>query len=125
VVAKFLLIAQAARMTSPLVLLGYERVLPGGQLVHRLQDFGYRIQALSDASKLVEQCQEQKPFLVMVDLAMKTEQVRQAVLGLSQNEATRHIPIIAFAPSSNQELLKPEATPGATLTVNDGDCSRI
>jgi CheY-like chemotaxis protein len=107
-------------MTNPLVLLVYERVLPGGQLVHRLQDFGYRVQVLAEPSKLLDQSLEQTPLLVMVDLALKTDQMRQAVASLRQNQATSHIPVIAFAPTQNPELLQPGATPGATLTVNDG-----
>ena len=40
---------QASRMTQPLALVLYEKLLPGSQLVNRLQDLNYRVQAIADA----------------------------------------------------------------------------
>ena len=40
-------------MTRPLALFVYERLLPAGQLVNRLQDLGYRVQSLEDPATLV------------------------------------------------------------------------
>ena len=107
-------------MTSPLILLVHQRVLPGGQLTHRLQDHGYRVQTLADPTTLVEYSLRERPLLVIIDLAFQTDLVRQAIVELSQNPATNHIPVIAFAPAQESVLLQPEQTPGATLTVHDG-----
>jgi len=45
-------------MTEPLALVLYEKLLPGSQVVNRLQDLKYRVESISDASRLVE-CAEQ------------------------------------------------------------------
>ena len=39
-------------MTQPLALVVYEKLLPGTQLVNRLQDLHYRVQAVTDADTL-------------------------------------------------------------------------
>ena len=40
---------QLEAMTQPLALVLYERLLPGSQLVNRLQDLNYRVQVIADA----------------------------------------------------------------------------
>ena len=39
--------AHADRMTQPLALVFYEKLMPGSQLVNRLQDLNYRVQAVT------------------------------------------------------------------------------
>ncbi len=41
-------------MTEPLALVLYERLLPGSQVVNRLQDLRYRVQTVAEARLLVE-----------------------------------------------------------------------
>ena len=41
-------------MSEPLALVLYEKLLPGSQLVNRLQDLKYRVQTISDPAKLTE-----------------------------------------------------------------------
>ena len=45
-------------MTEPLALVVYEKLLPGSQIVNRLQDLNYRVQTISDPALLAE-CAEQ------------------------------------------------------------------
>ena len=40
-------------MTQPLALVVYEKLLPGSQLLNRLQDLNYRVQAIANADSLV------------------------------------------------------------------------
>src|SRR5437868_5516884 len=91
-------------MTRPLALFVYERLLPGGQLVNRLQDLGYRVQSLADPATLVEQAEREKPLLVMADLEPREVEVCAAIASLKQNNATCHIPVIAFAGASRTAL---------------------
>src|SRR3989442_450923 len=51
-------------MTQPLALVLYERLLPGTQLVNRLQDLNYRVQTLSDPALLVDCAKQAKPMIV-------------------------------------------------------------
>jgi len=105
-------------MIQPLVLLVYERLLPGGQLVNRLQDRGYRVQS-AVPSLLAEQCQRDKPLLVIVDLEPPSHRVPLAIAALRQHEETAHIPVIAFATAENASLHEAGRSAGATLVVND------
>jgi CheY-like chemotaxis protein len=112
-------LTQSLPMTQPLTLCVYERLLPGGQLVNRLQDMGYRVQAIADPATLVEQAEREKPLLIMADLEPRQQQVCEAISSLKKNSATSHIPIIAFAPARNAAVQDTARTAGATLVVND------
>jgi CheY-like chemotaxis protein len=106
-------------MTQPLALFVYERLLPAGQLVNRLQDLGYRVQSLSDPAALVEQAERETPLLVMVDLEPRQEEICAAIANLKKNSATAHLPIIAFASASHVPLQEAARAAGATLVVTD------
>jgi CheY-like chemotaxis protein len=110
---------QAYRMTRPLALFVYERVMPGGQLVNRLQDLGYRVQALGDPATLVTQAEQEKPLLVIADLEPDREKVCAAISRLKKNEPTEHIPVIAFASDAKPELTEAARAAGATLVASD------
>ena len=55
-------------MTQPLALLFYEKLLPGSQLLNRLQDLGYRVQTCSDINQVPELARREKPMLMFADL---------------------------------------------------------
>jgi CheY-like chemotaxis protein len=111
--------SQTPRMTRPLALFVYERLMPGGQLVNRLQDLGYRVQSLDQAATLVEQAEREKPLLVMADLEPRQQEVCAAIAALKANRATTHIPVIAFAAVSHPAVQEAGRAAGATLVVND------
>ncbi|MCI0748050.1 MAG: response regulator [Verrucomicrobia subdivision 3 bacterium] len=105
--------------SQPLTLLLYERLLPGGQLVNRLQDLGYRVQSVADPATLVEQAEHEKPILVIADLEPRRQQVCDAVARLKKNEATAHIPVIALAGAADEPLQQAARDSGARLVVSD------
>ena len=55
-------------MKQPLALVLYERLLSGSQLTNRLQDLGYRVQAVTDAGRLVAEAAREKPLLLFADV---------------------------------------------------------
>ena len=55
-------------MTQPLALVFYEKLLPGSQLVNRLQDLNYRVLAVNDLPALLRSAQSEGPMLAVVDL---------------------------------------------------------
>jgi CheY-like chemotaxis protein len=112
-------LGQAGDMTEPLALLLYEKLLPGSQLVNRLQDLNYRVQAISDAGVLVECAEQAKPMLVLADLASTRNNVCDALARLKQNPATRHLPVIAFSAEDATELQAAAKAAGVTLIVSD------
>jgi len=110
---------QAYRMTQPLALVLFEKILPGSRVVNRLQDLNYRVQTLADARNLVETAQQSKPLLVLADLSSARNDVCPAIAQLKLNEATKHLPVIGFGADQAPELQSAAQTAGATLVASD------
>jgi CheY-like chemotaxis protein len=108
-----------AAMKQPLALLLYEKLLPGGQLVNRLQDLGYRVQPVPAPGDLVPTAEREKPLVAFVDLEPHYEKICQSIAALRENSATSHIPVIAFAAQQNGEAHESARRAGAKLVVND------
>ncbi len=106
-------------MTQPLALILYEKLLPGSQLVNRLQDLNYRVQTLTHASNLAECAEQMKPMLVLADLVSKADDVCTAIQRLRQNPATQHIPVVGFGADDSKELQARAQAAGVTLLVSD------
>jgi CheY-like chemotaxis protein len=106
-------------MKQPLILVLYERILPGSQLLNRLQDLGYDVQSLSAAADLVQKAEKEKPLLLIADLEPKTTEVCQAIASLKQNPATSHLPVIALESGRDPALPDNARKAGATFVVND------
>jgi CheY-like chemotaxis protein len=106
-------------MTQPLALVLYERLLPGTQLVNRLQDFGYRVLTANSLESLLDTATREKPMLVLADLVARRFQVAEGIAQLRQNPATNHLPVIAFADDKNAALQTAAREAGATLVVNE------
>jgi CheY-like chemotaxis protein len=104
-------------MTKPLALVLYERLMPGSQLVNKLQDLGYRTETLNNPKSLVEHAEKSKPLLLLADLEPPSAKVSDALSRLKENSSTSHIPIIAFCADSAADL--PNLAKAATLVVTD------
>ena len=118
--AIFARFGQAFGMTQPLALFLYEKLLPGGQLVNRLQDLGYRVHSISDPRKLVDSAEQEKPLLVIADLEPHHQRVCDAIAQLKSNQATAHIPVIALTNTDPTSTVHAAArSAGATLIVGD------
>jgi PleD family two-component response regulator len=106
-------------MTKPLALVYYERLMPGSQLVNRLQDLGYRVQTITEASLLIETARREKPMLAIVDLVTDRANICSLIKDLKEREETGHIPVIGFAGQKEQKLHAEAAKCGATLVAYD------
>ena len=106
-------------MTQPLALVLYERLLPGTQLVNRLQDLKYRVEILFEPAKLVEVAADVKPMLVFTDLQPSKNDVCGAIGRLKKNASTGHLPVIAFGIDEGSELQKQAEAAGANLIVGE------
>jgi CheY-like chemotaxis protein len=106
-------------MTQPLALVVYERLLPGSQLLNRLQDLNYRVQAVTNADTLVECAEQAKPMLVLADLESSHRNVCAALARLRQNPATQHLPVIAFGGETAPDLQAAARAAGVTLVVGE------
>ncbi len=110
--------AHVHRMTQPLALVFYEKLMPGSQLVNRLQDLNYRVQAVNDLASLQQCARSEGPLLVIADLAGR-EDVCRAIAALKADAATQHIPVIAFAGEQGTEWQAAAQKAGATLAVSE------
>jgi len=105
-------------MTQPLALVFYEKLMPGSQLVNRLQDLNYRVQTVNDLASLQSCARSEGPLLVILDLA-GGDAVCRAIGTLKSDAATQHIPIIAFAGETATELQAAAQKSGATLVAGE------
>jgi CheY-like chemotaxis protein len=105
-------------MTKPLALVFYERLLPGTQLVNRLQDLGYRVQTVQPAATLVTVAAQEKPLVVFADLQAARENVCEAIAKLKQNPATQHLPVVAFADEKREDLQEAARAVGAIAAAD-------
>jgi|SRR2546430_1807511 len=105
-------------MTTPLALVFYERLLPGSQLVNRLQDLGYRVQTISDVQTLVRQALQEKPLILVTDLASACADMCAIIRELKRNPETRHIPVLAFTELKNEKM-QAAAAAGATIVAGN------
>ena len=106
-------------MTQPLALLLYEKLLPGSQLVNRLQDLGWRVHTIHEETALCKAAEEQKPILVFADLVSSKSNIVDGIGKLRNSEATRHLPVIAFTAQEEQSIFDAAIKNGATLVVSD------
>ena len=106
-------------MTKPLALVFYERLMPGSQLVNRLQDLGYRVQTITEASLLIDTAKREKPMLALIDLVSDRANICGIIKDLKNTEETGHIPIVGFAAQKDQRLHAEAARSGATLVAYD------
>ena len=106
-------------MIQPLALVLYEKLLPGTQLVNRLQDTNYRVRAVTDPDALVPCARQEKPMLVLADLTSTRNDICAVIGKLRANPDTQHIPVIAFAADDATELQAAARSAGATLVVTE------
>ena len=108
----------AGGVIQPLALVFYERLMPGSQLVNRLQDLNYRVLALSDETRLLATAQRESPLLLFVDLVTARD-ICGAIATLRSTPATAHLPVIAFAPEDAPHSLAAALKAGANIAVNE------
>ena len=106
-------------MTQPLALVVYEKLLPGTQLVNRLQDLNYRVRAVTDSTTLLAVARHEKPMLVLADLESTKNDICKVIAELRGDAATQHIPVIAIAKEAHPALLKSAEAAGATLVAGE------
>ena len=105
-------------MTQPLALVFYEKLMPGSQLVNKLQDLNYRVQTANDPAAFHSCARDERPLLAIVDLA-GGDAVCSAIAALKTDAATSHIPVIAFAADGATQAMEAAQKAGAKLVVNE------
>jgi CheY-like chemotaxis protein len=110
---------QTRRVTLPLAIVFYEDLMPGSQLVNRLQDLQYRVQAVTDPGELAACARSAGPMLILADLVSTRADTCALIKQLRSDPATAHVPVIAFADDAEEALPALARAAGATLVVAD------
>ena len=97
----------------------YQKLLPGTQLVNRLQDLRYRVQTIGDPAELAESAVRFKPMVVLVDLEASDPELLREVRRLREREETQHLPVIGFGAIGTEEAKQTALEAGVTLLVSD------
>ena len=106
-------------MTLPLAIVFYEDLMPGSQLVNRLQDLQYRVQVVADPAELAACAKSAGPMLILADLVSTRGDICALIKKLRSNPASWHVPVIAFADEAEETLRAAAVGAGATLVVTD------
>jgi CheY-like chemotaxis protein len=104
-------------MTKPLALFFHQNLLLGSQLVNRLQDLGYRVQVVTDMNRLIPEARQEKPLIVVADLAGRQPGLFKIVRELRDNPETSHIPVLAIAVDGDSAAVESARAAGATLVA--------
>ena len=104
---------------SPLAIIVYENLLPGSQLVNRLQDQGYRVLTCTDPAALVEMAKKEKPMVVVMDLYSKANDLCAIIHRLKEEVATVHVPVLAYSSPQHAGLQSLARESGADLVASD------
>jgi CheY-like chemotaxis protein len=105
-------------MSQPVAIVFFERLMPGSQLVNRLQDLNYRVVAVNNPAQLAAIARRESPLLVVADLDARGD-VCGAIARIKDDATTAHLPVIAFAPDNRPELFEPAQKAGAALVVGE------
>ena len=106
------------RLTQPLALVLYAKLMPGSQLVNKLQSLNYRVQTVNDPAACHLCARDERPLLAIVDLA-GGDAVCSAIAALKADAATSHIPVIAFAAEGATQVMDAAQMAGAELIVSE------
>lgn len=107
-------------MTEPLALVFYEKLLSGQQLINRLQDLGYRVQAVTNASLLENEMRSKKPMLLVAEFSANKPEVGHVITTLKNDPATAYIPVLAYLADTNPALRETARTTGVNLIASEG-----
>ena len=105
-------------MTQPLAIVCYEVLMPGSQLVNRLQDLGYRVKAVTNASELAAEAEKARPIVVLADLRSGKHDVCAQIAEIRRNPETAHIPVLGFAEPKATALQTAARKAGATMIAH-------
>ena len=103
---------------QPLAIVFYERLMPGSQLVNRLQDLNYRVLAVNNPALLAATAKRETPLLMFVDLEARGD-ICGAIGKIRSDAATNYLPVVAFAPDNKTDLLAAAQNAGANLAVGE------
>ena len=105
-------------MTQPLALIFYEQLLPGSQLINRMQDLGYRVQTVLDVGQFAAVAIREKPMVIVADLRVRKGNILEEVKAVKANGDTNHIPVLGIAGDQDARQLATAQAAGVALVAH-------
>lgn len=105
-------------VTNPLAIVAYSKLIPGSQVANRLQDLGYRVQAVNQLAQLPGLAAAEGVMLVLIDLDFAGQDVLAVIAKLRGDPTTQHLPVIAFYPEQSEADADAARKAGATLVAS-------
>jgi DNA-binding NarL/FixJ family response regulator len=109
------------RVTQPLALIFYQKLLPGSTLANRLRDLNYRVHAVNQLSEFLSVATSERPMVLVIDASPEGDAVAEAIRTIRANSKTAHVPILSFAEDETRQAAARIA--GATLATSDAAIS--
>ena len=110
--------SKAIAVTQPLAIVFHERLMPGSQLVNRLQDLSYRVLAADNSDSLAATVKLETPLLLFLDLKAPGD-ILGIISAIKADTTTAHVPIIGFAPDAETDVMEAAKKSGANFAVAD------
>ena len=104
-------------VTKPLAIVFFEKLVPGNRLGHRLADLGWRVTEVKVATDLVAQARDQRPLLIIAELALRTGDLCPVIEELARTPETSHVPVLGYGDPKNQKLVDAAVKAGARLVA--------
>ncbi len=106
-------------MTKPLAIVFHESLLPGSQIANRLTDQGWRVQTLNIAANVITLVRQEKPMLLVAELALRHGDFCGVIRDLKRDPAIAHVPVIGYTALKNRKLQEDALAAGAKLVAAD------
>ncbi len=106
-------------MMNPLVLLLHEKLMPGSQLVSKFETLDFRVSTISEPAELAPAALRLMPMLVVADLTSRRGDVLSSIGGMLAQEATSHIPVIAYAAREEDKVREAALRAGVKILATD------
>ena len=97
----------------------YERLLPGSQVVNRLTDIGYRVQAIHTAAEVPQVVEKLLPMVLVADLVVRAGDFSSVISLLKKSETTKHVPVLGFCDPKKTKVVEAALASGANLVAGD------
>ena len=104
-------------MVQPLAIILNDRVVVGAQLEQKLEALDYKVRVTDHPEGLPALALEHKPLIVFVDVVKDT--CVEAAAALLRQTATRHVPVIGYAPDIRPDIQSRANNAGIAVVVTD------
>lgn len=106
-------------MMKPLALLLHEKMMPGSRLVTQFEGMDFRVVTIMEPAELAPTALREMPMLVVADLTSRRGDVLGAIAEMLRQEATAHVPVLAYTPREDEKLREEASRAGVKILATD------